>query len=36
MGYDHKKIEKKWQDYWIKENFGICDLDSKKTKFYNL
>ena len=36
MGYDHKKIEKKWQDYWIKENFGICDLDSEKTKFYNL
>ncbi len=36
MGYDHKKIEKKWQDYWIKENFGICDLDSKKAKFYNL
>ena len=36
MGYDHKKIEKKWQDYWIKENFGICDLGSEKTKFYNL
>ena len=36
MGYDYKKIEKKWQDYWINENFGICDLDSEKTKFYNL
>jgi len=36
MGYDHKKIETKWQEFWSKENFGVCDLESHKPKFYNL
>ena len=36
MTYEHKLIEKKWQDYWTNEQFGNCDLASNKPKFYNL
>ncbi len=34
--YDHKKIEKKWQDAWEKEKFYKASDDSKKPKFYQL
>ena len=36
MSYDHKKIETKWQEFWSKENYGACNLESHKPKFYNL
>ena len=36
MSYHHKKIEKKWQDYWLKnKTFKTLDDDSKP-KFYCL
>lgn len=36
MSYNHKKIEKKWQKYWAKNNtFNIHD-DLEKPKFYAL
>ena len=36
--YDHKKIEKKWQEVWEKEKLYTPNLNktSKKDKFYNL
>lgn len=34
--YDHKKIEKKWQDYWEKQKSFETKEDKKKKKFYNL
>lgn len=34
--YDHKKIEKKWQDNWEKEKIYFPDLKSDKEKFFNL
>ena len=35
--YDHKKIEKKWQDYWDKNGAQKIDKDDKeKKKFYVL
>jgi leucyl-tRNA synthetase len=34
--YDHKKIEKKWQERWEKENAFRAEDDSKKNKMYVL
>jgi leucyl-tRNA synthetase len=35
MQFDHSKIEKKWQDYWV--NKGLFrTADSPRKKFYNL
>ncbi len=38
MLYDHKKIEKKWQEVWEKEGIYTPDTSKtkKKDKFYNL
>src|SRR3989339_2197401 len=38
MAYDHKKVEKKWQEVWEKEGIYTPDIKktSKKDKFYNL
>ncbi|MGG5343066.1 leucine--tRNA ligase [Enterococcus sp. AZ192] len=36
MSYDHKKIEKKWQKYWAKNNSFITHDDPNKKKFYAL
>lgn len=36
MNYNHKKIEKKWQNKWYKENYFKTNLDSKKEKYYSL
>jgi len=36
MSFNHIDIEKKWQSYWQDINFGSCELNSKKPKFYNL
>ena len=35
-GYDHKKIEKKWQDAWEKKGIYKASDASKKKKFYSL
>lgn len=34
--YDHKKIEKKWQDKWEKEKIYFPDLSKADDKYYNL
>lgn len=36
MGYDHKKIESKWQKYWEQEQVFYVNEKSKKPKFYML
>ena len=37
MSYQHQKIEKKWQDYWLKNKTFACDTwDFKKPKCYVL
>lgn len=35
-GYDHKKIEKKWQAVWEKKKINQAQNSSKKPKFYSL
>lgn len=34
--YDHKKIEKKWQNYWVENNTFKTENISNKPKFYTL
>ncbi len=35
MGFDHQKIEKKWQAYWEENKTFVCDVwDFDKPKFY--
>ena len=34
--YDHKKIEKKWQNDWEKKKIYFAKEVSKKPKFYGL
>lgn len=35
MGFDHKMIEKKWQQYWEENKTFVCDVwDFSKPKFY--
>ena len=34
--YNFKKIEKKWQDIWEKENAFVSSNDSNKPKYYYL
>jgi len=34
--YNFKEIEKKWQEIWENEGYGIADKDSVKPKFYSL
>lgn len=34
--YDHKEIEKKWQDLWNKEDSFNTDINSTKQKYYVL
>lgn len=34
--YDHTQIEKKWQDYWEKNQTYKVELDSSKPKYYVL
>ncbi len=34
--YDHKKIEKKWQNFWDKKKLFQAQNNSKKKKFYGL
>lgn len=35
MGFDHQKIEKKWQQYWEENKTFVCDVwDFDKPKFY--
>ncbi len=34
--YIHKDIEKKWQEYWKKNNKHSADIDESKKKFYLL
>jgi leucyl-tRNA synthetase len=36
MNYDHKKIEKKWQKYWLEKKTFRSVLDKSKPKFYIL
>ncbi len=36
MEYNHQEIEKKWQDYWEKNNSYKTNEDSKNPKFYVL
>lgn len=36
MNYDHKKIEKKWQKYWLDNKTFKSKLDKSKPKFYVL
>ncbi|MDP2768087.1 MAG: class I tRNA ligase family protein, partial [Candidatus Methanoperedens sp.] len=36
QNYDHKKIEKKWQEIWAKDKLYQVDLDKAKKPFYNL
>ena len=36
MAYNHKNIEKKWQDYWEDNKIFKTDDDSKKPKYYVL
>lgn len=36
MQYDHKKIEKNWQDYWAKNQTFKASNNSEKPKFYVL
>ncbi|MGD2169536.1 MAG: leucine--tRNA ligase [Chlamydiota bacterium] len=34
--YDHRSIEKKWQQYWVKNKVFSCKTDSSKPKYYVL
>ena len=34
--YDHNKIEKKWQKYWLKNKTFKADIDHSKPKYYVL
>lgn len=34
--YDHKQIEKKWQDYWLENKTFKVELDKSKPKYYIL
>lgn len=34
--YEHKVIEKKWQDYWLKDKTFKADVNPKKPKYYVL
>ena len=34
--YDFSKIEKKWQEIWEREKYGIATDEGDKKKFYNL
>lgn len=36
MSFDHKKIEKKWQQYWEENKTFKTDTDSDKEKYYVL
>ena len=36
MAYNHKKIEKKWQDYWQNNKIFRADDHSEKPKYYVL
>lgn len=36
MDYDFQQIEKKWQDYWAKNETFKAEIDSDKPKFYTL
>ena len=36
MAYDHKKIEKKWQNYWLDNKIFRADDHSEKPKYYVL
>lgn len=36
MKYDHKKIEPKWQKYWLDHKSFKADQDSQKPKYYVL
>ncbi|MFA5841669.1 MAG: class I tRNA ligase family protein [Candidatus Paceibacterota bacterium] len=35
-GYDHRKIEKKWQDKWLREKIYLTDEGDKKPKSFVL
>lgn len=34
--YDHRKVEKKWQENWEKQGLHTPDIKNCKNKFYNL
>ncbi|KGX86770.1 leucine--tRNA ligase [Pontibacillus litoralis] len=36
MVYDHKRIEKKWQDYWLANKTFKTEANTNKDKFYAL
>ena len=36
MVYNPKKIEAKWQEYWLKNKTFKAEIDTKKEKFYCL
>ena len=36
MGYDFKNIEKRWQDYWSKNQTYKTEIDKNKPKYYVL
>ncbi|MDD3647260.1 MAG: leucine--tRNA ligase [Candidatus Dojkabacteria bacterium] len=36
MKYDHKKIEKKWEERWEKEKINQPDMDEAKKPYFNL
>ena len=36
MKYDHRKIEKKWQKYWVDNKIFKVDVDHSKPKYYIL
>lgn len=36
MKYNHKEIEKKWQNYWKDNNCYLTEIDSEKPKMYVL
>lgn len=36
MKYDHKKIEAKWQQYWLKNKTFKAEVDHSKPKYYAL
>lgn len=36
MKYDHKKIESKWQKFWLQNKTFKVDVDTKKPKYYVL
>ncbi|SCA64098.1 Leucine--tRNA ligase [Chlamydiales bacterium SCGC AG-110-P3] len=36
MKYDHRSIEKKWQDHWLKNKTFKAEIDRSKPKYYIL